>query len=146
MINTTARSLTNASDALHALKQYNNGIEPTSGERSAIIGSFLPRGATLKIQSLFHLMDKLVPYGNIVADPTGVTVPENPAALLMTLANVARKTIPDDWSAVMEFVNRLPLELRPAVVEGVVAKHKHPVLKATPEFQRYAIDTAEMIL
>ena len=136
--NCTPRSLTDASDTLIAAEEYTNG-NLSDAMRMEILAGSLHDEAALKIQSLFHLADKLTPYTAIVANPDIVEIPSNAAALFMTCTNVSRRCSGEDWSPVMDWVNRLPLELRGSVVEPIVTNHQ--ALKSTHEYQRYLSDT-----
>lgn len=141
--NATPRSLTNASDAMIAAETYTGGVL-SHHQRLEILASCMHDEAALKIQSLFHLHDKLVPYSAIVSQPDTAPIPDNPAALFMTCASVSRQAQPDHWPQVMEWVTRLPLELRGSIVEPAVKRH--PELLTTPEFQRYTVETAPLIV
>ena len=141
--NSTPRSLTIASDTMIAAEEYTGGTLSDSQRMTVLAGS-LHDEAALKIQSLFHLHDKIVPFTAIVQAPDTAPIPEEAAAMFMTCANVSRRTSPDEWSQVMGYVNRLPLELRGSIVEPVIKNW--PVLESTTEFQRYQVDTAPLVV
>ena len=141
--NSTPRSLTNASDLMIAAEEYTDKTLDT-GQRMTLLSSCLHDEVALKIQSLFTLHDKLVPFSAIVAQPDTAPIPENPAANFMTCASVSRQCQPEHWSAVMGWVNRLPLELRGSVVEPIVKRH--PAMISTKEFNQYNIDTAPLVV
>jgi len=136
--NCTPRSLTDASDTLIAAEEY-TGQDLTDEKRMEILAGSLHDEAAMKVQSLFHLADKLTPYSHILTSPDTVPIPDNAAALFMTCTNVSRRCDKDDWEPVMDWVNRLPLELRGSVVEPIVIRHQ--ALASTKEHQRYLADT-----
>jgi hypothetical protein len=141
--NSTPRSLTNASDAMLAAEEY-TGDQLDHGQRMQILAAALHDEAALKVQSLFQLHDKIVPFSAIVAQPDTAPIPENPAALFMTCATVSRRCEPEHWSAVMGWVNRLPLEHRGSVVEPIFKRH--PAMVSTKEGNQYSVDTAPLVV
>lgn len=141
--NATPRSHTNASLELTIAEEESGGTLD-NGRKLEILAGYLPDKHALEMQALFALQDKLVPFGAIVNQPDTAPIPDNPAALFMTLANVARRTCPKTWDKVMGYVIRLPLELQGSVVEPVIKAH--PMLVSTDEFQSYTIRTAPLVV
>ena len=140
--NSTPRSLTNASDAMIAAEQYTGGTLD-HGQRMVLLASCLHDEVALKVQALFSLHEKMVPFAVVASQPDIADIPDNAAAMFMTCANVSRRTTTHEWTNVMGWVNRLPLELRGSVVEPIIKRI--PAMKSTTEFQRYTLDTAPLV-
>ena len=141
--NITPRSITEASDDLKAGEQY-FGSQPIPKEVvGQILSMRMPDKQALEFMALFNVMDKMTPYPAIVASPDTVNIPNNASARFMTCVSVARRAIPDDWSQVVEWANRLPIEERGSVLEPILKRY--PNLYATPEGQGYQTDKAPLV-
>jgi hypothetical protein len=140
--NATPRSHTNAAFEL-TIAENESGGTLDNGRKMEIMAGYLPDEHALKMQALFALQDKIVPFSVISTQPDTAPIPDNPAALFMTLATVARRTCPQTWEKVMGYVIRLPLELQGSVVEPVIKQHT--ILTSTDEFQNYTIRTAPLV-
>lgn len=141
MRNATPRSIHNASRDMYALEQY-EGSNVTHSQRLEVLASWMHDAAAQQFATLFHLRDKLVPFDQLLTDPSGVQIPSDPATLMMTVAMVSNRTDNHNFSDVMKFVERLPLEMRPTVVDPVL--RRHPALHSDQAAQRYTLDTAPL--
>lgn len=137
--NVTPRSLTNAAQAMTAAEQYmeRDGKEPTTHELAGIAAAYLPDSYVLNMMATLEFRSKIVPFRHIVGAPDTVRIPTEPAALMMTLAAVARLTDAKTWAPVSKFVSRLPVEMASTVVEPVIKSHPH--LRSTSEYQQYVV-------
>ena len=143
--NPTHRSWFNASAKLYAAEHvFPDGVP--SHVRMSQLGSVVGDEAALQVETLLHLQDKLIPYATVVAAPDTSPVPDgltDPGAQFLMATHVANKCTPDDWSSVMVYVSRFPLELQATIVAPIVARH--PVLITTEEYANYTSRTSSLL-
>ena len=143
--NPTCRSWFTASDSLLAAEHlFPEGVpmHVRLSELAAAVGD----AAALQVETLLTMQDKLVPYATILQSPDVAPVPDglqDPAAQFLMAAIVSRKCVPDDWSPVMEYIERYPIELQQTMVNPIVARH--PVLMTTKEYANFASRTSGLI-
>ncbi len=143
--NPTPRSWFNASAKLMAAESIFAGGVPNH-VRMTQLASCVGDAAALQVETLLTLQDKLVPYATVVASPDKAPVPdgmEDPAAQFLMATHVANKCIPDDWSSVMIYIERFPLELQQTMVAPIVARY--PVLLTTTEYANFASRTSGLL-
>jgi alkylated DNA nucleotide flippase Atl1 len=143
--NPTPRSWFNASDSLLAAEEmFPEGVP--MHVRLTQIAACVGDPAALQVETLLTLQDKLVPYRTVVESPGNAPVPDgydDPAAQFLMATHVANKCVPDDWSAVMIYVERFPLELQQTIVAPIVARF--PVLLTTTEYANFASRTSGLL-
>jgi hypothetical protein len=144
MRNTTPRSIMEASENMDALERYCalQGREPTHEQRLVVLASWMHDAAAVRFAALFHLRDKLIPFATIVSSPNTAPVPDSPAAMMMLCSNVGNKTNTDNFTPVMQYVTRLPVEVQGAIVDPVLKRH--PELAADKLTQDYLLRTSSL--
>ena len=78
---------------------------------AAIAGNIGARAA-LDLMAFVQLADKLPAWASIINTPDRAKVPDNAAAIMMTVYRAVMRTTEDTLDAVMEYVQRLPKEMQ----------------------------------
>lgn len=143
--NPTPRSWFNASASLLAAEAlFPEGVPMQV--RLMHLAAAVGDPAALQVETLLTLQDKLVPYETVLASPDTAPVPDgmtDPDAQFLMATHVANKCTPDDWSAVMTYVERFPLELQQTIVAPIVARHA--ALLTTTEYANFASRTSGLL-
>ena len=141
--NCTPRSITGASDDLFAVENFFGNVKVPNHIVAEVLAGRMPDPAVREFMALYSLMDKVVPYQTIIANPAGCVIPTNPSARFMTTVNVARRGIEEDWEKIYTWALRLPIEERGGVIEPILKRH--PNLYATREGQSYQADKSALV-
>lgn len=143
--NPTPRAWFNASASLLAAERlFPDGV-PMS-VRLMHLAAAVGDPAALQVETLLTMQDQLVPYATVVASPENAPVPDGvtePAAQFLMATHLANKCVPDDWSAVMTYVARFPVELQRTIVAPITARF--PVLLTTTEYANFASRTSGLL-
>jgi len=143
--NPTPRSWFTASASLLAAESlYPEGVPMSI--RLTEIAAAVGDPAALQVETLLTMQDKMVPYETVLANPDTAPVPDglrDPAAQFLMATHLANKCIPDDWSSVMIYVERFPLELQQTIVAPIVARHAE--LMTTTEYANFASRTSSLL-
>lgn len=142
----TPRAWYSASQALNAVEfvAEQQGSTVSDSTRMRHVASYVGDSAALKLEAVFALRDKIIPFSEIVKDPLGARIPsgKDPAVLFLTVTQLAARTKPNVWKQVAQYVERLPLEMQPVVVTPVLTRH--PELEQTGEYVEYTVRTAAL--
>jgi hypothetical protein len=100
----TPRSLEKFSHVLHQRDRL--GLDIVTQAGMGLVGA----KAANDIMTMVTLGDTLPKYAKIVADPTGVKLPDSPAARIMSAITCMQRVESEDFSQVFKYVQRLPME------------------------------------
>ena len=144
MRNTTPRSVVKAGQSMDALERMCklDNRQPTHEQRLQVLAGWMHDSAAVKFSALFALRDQLVPFNTIITSPATAPVPDNPAGMMMLCSSVGNKTTTDNYTPVMQYVSRLPLEVQGAIVDPVLKRH--PELAADRLTQDYLLRTSSL--
>jgi hypothetical protein len=78
---------------------------------AAIAGNIGPRAA-LDLMAFVELADKLPAWATIINAPDKAKVPDNAAAMMMTVYRAVMRTSKDTLDAVLVYIKRLPVEMQ----------------------------------
>jgi hypothetical protein len=144
----TPRSWWNASRALLELEEMHGGRNAVSlATRMSVVSAFVGDASALKLEAVFELAATMIPFSEIVANPTKVRVPDpmtEPSQLFLCVTHVGNRCHPEHWSQVAKFIARLPIEMQATAVSPIL--QRHPELKTTPEFVAYTARTAGLVI
>lgn len=144
----TPRSWMNASRNLLAAEHLAGGRHNIDiGTRMQRVASAVGDASALKLESIFELQDKLVPFGTIVADPENAPIPDphrEPAAHFLTVTHVGNRTTPETWRKVCAYIARLPVEMQGIAIMPI--RTRHPELVTTPEFMEFQVRTSGLVI
>lgn len=105
----TARSLYLASIELQDERRL--AIDDPDITLAAIAGNIGPRAA-LDLMAFVQLADKLPSWALVCNDPDKAQVPNNAAAIMMTVHRAVMRTTAETFSNVMTYIKRLPKEMQ----------------------------------
>lgn len=144
MRNATPRSIVEAGESMDALERLckMQNRQPTHAQRLELLASWMHDAAAVKFSALFHLRDQLVPFKTIIAQPATAPIPDTPAGMMMLCSNVGNKTSAENFSSVMQYVCRLPIEVQGAIVDPVLKRA--PQLAADKLTQDYLLRTSTL--
>ena len=144
MRNATPRSIVQAGQSMDALERMCllNHRQPTHEQRCAVLAGWMHDAAAVRIAAVFHLRDQLVPFSTIIGQPATAPIPDSPAGMMMLCSNVGNKTTPENFSSVMQYVARLPIEVQGAICDPVL--QRAPQLAADKLTQDYLLRTSTL--
>lgn len=97
---------------------------------AAVVGD----GAAVEAYSFLKEFSKLPSYGDIVSDPTGTPVPQNPATKYALISMLLEKGMNEDFFQVTPYVERMDPEFQAVFIRGTV--RRFPALRRDPDFTR----------
>lgn len=108
-------------------------------------GGYIGEGAAAEFTSFMRVVEQLVPWDEIIANPTGCKVPgvDRPDALYATMQMVAYRVDADTAGAAFKFLTRLPQEFQVAGLKAALRKSPH--ILQSKEFTKWVRDNQDLI-
>jgi hypothetical protein len=95
------------------------------------------QGFAMEFIGFLRVFQSLPSIDQILHDPLGAPVPDNPAALYAVTSALVRKFAKDNGSRVFAYSSRMPKEFEMCLVRD--ASQTHPAVKGTREYIEWAI-------
>ena len=113
----------------------------------AVMASFIGDPAAIQLETIFEMADTMIPFAEIVMNPNGTSVPDpqrEPNELFMVTTHIGNRCHPEHWSAVSQYIRRLPIEIQGICMSPIIKRH--PELVTTPEYMEYTTRTAGLVI
>jgi hypothetical protein len=146
VVSATPRSWTRASENVKGDEHLKGENNITDESRLMHMAACVGKPCALAAQAVFEMRERLVPFGDIVADPANAPIPDgnrDPAAMFLTVTMLSKHTTPDTWRRVCQYITRLPAEMQSLAMMSVVNRHKE--LLTTEEFLSFTVRTRELV-
>lgn len=138
----TPRSLVSADGYLRLLAQE-FGEVPDDATTIEEVGGRIGAGAAAQYFAFVKLERNMPKFERIIADPSGVKVPEKPDAAMLICYNLAHRVDENTAKPVITYVERMPKEF--SVTFAHAACKRDPKLVRTPAFQKWAMDNSSLM-
>lgn len=112
--------------------------------RQALIAGLVGQGQAAEFDGFLRLHRSLVPLDQIIRDPAGAPVPNEPAMLYAVAAGLARKATMSNFRAVTTYAERMPAEFCTVVVSDAV--RRDDTLKQAPGYSDWCIRHQDVVL
>jgi hypothetical protein len=112
--------------------------------RQALIAGQVGQGQASEFDGFLRLHRSLVPLDQIIRDPAGAPVPNEPAMLYAVAAGLARKATMGNFRSVTTYAERMPAEFCTVVVSDAVRRDE--TLKQAPGYTDWAIRHQDVVL
>ena len=112
--------------------------------RMPLIAGQVGQAQASEFDGFLRLHRSLVPLDQIIRDPSGSPVPNEPAMLYAVAAGLARKATMSNFAAVTTYARRMPAEFDTVVVSDAVRRDE--TLKQAPGYTDWAIRHQDVVL
>lgn len=88
-----------------------------------LLAGTISEGIAREFLTFCEIFHDLLTVDEIIANPSGVKVPEEPSTLYALSGSIGNHANPDTIDKLMEFVNRLPIEFQIITLREIASKH-----------------------
>jgi hypothetical protein len=88
-----------------------------------LLAGTISEGIAREFITFCDIFTDLITVDQIIANPTGVKVPDEPGTLYALSGSIGNHAKPDTIDKLMEFVNRLPIEFQIITLREIASKH-----------------------
>lgn len=138
----TPRSLVMADSILHSMTV--DGKLPDDTLAQNVVTSLIGAAAARQYFVFVQLENELPRFEDIIADPTGMKVPERPDAKMILCHNLAHRITPETVDPVVTYMNRFPKEFGITFVKSATGRNYQ--LQRTPAFKKWAADNSSLMV
>lgn len=117
-----------------------NVLEPNSPDLLPLLAGTLSEGVAREFITFCKIYDSLLKIEQIVADPEGVRVPQEPSILFALTGTMSHNMNVSNANNLMKFLARLPVEFQVVCMREIARKHK-PLL-SNPAIQGWIAQSA----
>ncbi len=115
-------------------------MDEDSPDLMPILAGTLSEGVAREFLSFRKIYQKLVTVPEILANPTGVKVPNEPSILFALTGSIAHNMEPDNADGLLKYVSRMPAEFQVVCLREAVRRNKG--LMATKAMQEWIAKSA----
>lgn len=112
--------------------------------RVALLGGTISEGVAREFMVFCKIFKSLPTIAQIVANPNGIAIPEEPATLYALTGAIANHAEEKTIEKLMAFINRLPSEFQIITIKGILKRKRE--LVHTPIFQNWISVNAKLLL
>lgn len=130
----TPRSLVEADDYMRVLARDNGGVIPNDPETLEEISGMIGEAAAAQLFAFIKIAEKMPKYEDIVKDPAGSKLPQQPDEQMLVCYTLAGRTDKADVAPVVQYMERMPKEFGVVFAKALVNRDHmlvvHPAIHA----------------
>lgn len=114
--------------------------EDSSPERRPMLAGALSEGVATELMAFMQIYKSLPSIAEIVSDPMGTMVSNDPSVLFAITGSIANHADADNIAKLVQYVNRLPVEFQVVCLREAIRRNK--ALMSTPTMQAWIAKNA----
>ena len=132
----------------HNTSKYIIGYDVSVGDDLESISGIVGSGAAREFLEYCEVFRELHTIEQIMADPTGISVPSEPATRWAMCSHVADNMVPKNADVLMQYITRLPVEFQIIAIQSAFQRDPHltQVQSVMDWIMKYAADIGSAYL
>lgn len=132
----------------HNASKYICGLPVSVGDDLEAVGGIVGSGAAREFLEYCEVFRELHTIEQIMADPTGISVPSEPSTRWAMCSHVADNMKPSNADVLMQYIQRLPVEFQIIAIQSAFQRDPHltQVQSVMDWIMKYAADVGSAFL